>query len=553
MSTTHEDAGTPGPTGNPSLRDYADLLYRQRFVALLGVIAVVGLAAVATSFVTPMYRSTAAVLLRTIDTSSTFPASPDVDNNWLRQTATELDFARSDAFLARVADVSPNASVVTSQQESNSTLFYAEPTTLLFEGTSSEPTAAAAAAGAYSKVYVEIRHEADQQAVESEIGRLTSSLSDVRGALVEARLPLVEIDTRIAAATNTDVLARLLRTRTEVLEQISSSVDRLESDEARLDRRLDANLDASEILQNGEASARLVSSAGVPSAPFSPNWLRNLLVALVLGIMLGVGAALFRDSLDDKIREEEDLEAIGLQPLGRIPVLEGTNDDGSPLVHTLARTESVAADAFRNIVTSIQFLRGEKDLKIIQIVSADPGEGKTTISVNLAAAMAQFGDSVCLIDGDMRRPRVHEFFPVERANGLSSVLAGLNSTNEVVFRPDGVDLMVIPAGAIPPNPSELLANDRFVALVKSLADVFQTVIVDSPPVLPVPDARVIAQVVDGVILVARSGSTRKEALELAANKLRPSRVPMLGAVLNGHTADGRYYRYDEYGYQTEES
>ena len=233
--------------------------------------------------------------------------------------------------------------------------------------------------------------------------------------------------------------------------------------------------------------------------------------------------------------------------LGRIPVLDGLKKREAPIIHCYEQPESVAADAYRALVTSLQFLRAEQRLNVIQIVSAEPGEGKTTTSSNLACAMANFGESVVIIDADMRRPRVHKYFKTDNHDGLSTVLSGVSTLDDIMAEQSRTGVWVVPSGPTPPNPSELLGSDGFLNMIKSLSEVFQTVIIDSPPILPAPDARVIAQVADGIVLVTAAGQSTTKALDAAVKQIQPSRTPVLGAVLNKHKATG-FGNYEQYGY-----
>ena len=211
------------------------------------------------------------------------------------------------------------------------------------------------------------------------------------------------------------------------------------------------------------------------------------------------------------------------------------------------------AESCRSIRTNLIFMGSEQPLRSILVTSAGPREGKTTASVSLAAVMAQSGSPVVLIDGDMRKPRLHKIFGLDGALGLSSVLMGEASLDEVIQATRVPDLFLIPCGSVPENPAELLQSDRFRELISELTERFGMVVFDSPPVVPVTDAAIIGAAVDGVVLVARSGSTRREMIARAVDLLRGVNANLLGVVLNAIDVEGRrrggyyYYYYRHYG------
>lgn len=294
-------------------------------------------------------------------------------------------------------------------------------------------------------------------------------------------------------------------------------------------------------------SLAVVDPAGVPARPVSPRPVRDALVGLLLGLVLGLGAAFVRDALDRTYTDADVLEEqVGAPILGVVPQeLEKVN------LPTITHPSSGRAEAYRTVRTNIQFAGPTSALKRIIITSATPGEGKTSVAVNVAIAMARQGQSVVLVDADLRRPRVHLAFDVDQpGDGLAGVLADGAAVADVLRQVDDGALAIIPAGRRVENPSELLGSPRMISLLGELAEYFDVVLVDTPPVLPVTDALVLAVGATGVIVVVRLGVTNRERLGRALGSLRKLDVPVLGLVANGSVASGdAAYGYgSRYGY-----
>lgn len=294
-------------------------------------------------------------------------------------------------------------------------------------------------------------------------------------------------------------------------------------------------------------SLAVVDPAGVPTVPTSPRPVRDALIGLLLGLVLGLGAAFIRDSLDRTYTDADVLEEkSGVAILGVVPQeLEKVD------MPTITHPSSGRAEAYRTVRTNIQFAGPATALKRIIITSATPGEGKTSVATNVALAMARQGQSVVLVDADLRRPRVHLAFGLdEPGEGLSGILADGLDPAHVLRQVDDGTLAIIPAGRRVGNPSELLGSPRMSQLLEDLAQHFDVVLVDTPPVLPVTDALVLAVGATGVIVVVRLGVTNRERLGRALGSLRKLNVAILGIVANGAVASGdAAYGYgSRYGY-----
>lgn len=290
-----------------------------------------------------------------------------------------------------------------------------------------------------------------------------------------------------------------------------------------------------ELAPSGPDGARLVSASVIdraqPSAePFSPRPASNLVLGGILGCFLGLGQALLRSTLDTRVRTQEDVEKVT-----EVPILASVGRN----VATRARASGTAserwatAEAYRRLRTSVGFLGlgGERQNSMV-ITSSLAGEGKTETAVNLARVLAHAGESVLLVDADLRRPQVAQRMHLDAELGLVDVLTGRGTLDDFRIEISSGNLSVLPAGAVPPNPSELLGSAAMAQLVAAAEKDFDYVLFDSPPLLPVADALVLASRTGGAIVVTRSGRARRSELAAALAALAASDVPALGIVLN---------------------
>lgn len=292
--------------------------------------------------------------------------------------------------------------------------------------------------------------------------------------------------------------------------------------------------------------ATVIKPAEVPGAPISPRTQLNLLLGALLGLLLGVGIAVLRHTLDTSVKTVEDLEvAADSTPLGVVTF--DPEAKTNPLV-TLRGTPR--AEAFRSIRTNLQYVDVDNPPKSVVITSSLPGEGKSTTACNLAIAVAQAGSKVLLLEADLRRPKVAEYLGVDGSRGLTDVLIGQARLDDTIIHWQRGLLDFLPAGAIPPNPSELLGSHQMAELLAELTRRYDIVILDAPPLLPVTDAAILSTAADGAILVTRQGTTRREQVQDSADSLRQVNARILGTVLNFvPLRKRRRYGYGyEYGY-----
>jgi non-specific protein-tyrosine kinase len=291
----------------------------------------------------------------------------------------------------------------------------------------------------------------------------------------------------------------------------------------------------------------VVKSAALPTAPVSPKKVLDLGLGLVVGIVLGVGGAVARETLDNSVKTPDDVQAA----TGR-PAIGVIAFDPEAKAHPLIVTQhphSTRAEAFRQLRTNLQFVDIDTELKSIVFTSSVPSEGKTTTVCNLAISLAQTGAKVLLIEADLRRPRVAQYLGLDGSVGLTSVLVGATSALDATQRWGESCLNVLASGPLPPNPSELLSSHAMADLLRRLEGRYDVVLLDAPPLLPVTDAAVLAAETSGAVLIVKHGSTTREQLARSAEALQEGvGARILGCVINMTPKRGPDAYYYGYGY-----
>lgn len=281
--------------------------------------------------------------------------------------------------------------------------------------------------------------------------------------------------------------------------------------------------------------------------PVSPNVPLNLALGVLVGLALGVGIAVLRAVLDNRVRTPRDVEALTDRPLiGAIPHDPKTKE--RPII-LQADPHNPRSEAFRSLRTNLQFLEMDGGHTFV-ITSSIPTEGKSTTTINLAIALADSGKRVALLDTDLRKPKVAEYLGVEGGTGLTDVLIGRARVADVLLPWGNRSMYVLPAGKIPPNPSELLGSDRMHKLLEALGEEFDVVLCDAPPLLPVTDAAVLSRATSGAIMVVAVGKTTTHQLDGALETLETVGSKIAGVVLTmvpTKGADAYSYGYG-YGY-----
>ena len=281
-----------------------------------------------------------------------------------------------------------------------------------------------------------------------------------------------------------------------------------------------------------------------PEGPVSPKPARNIALAAVLGLLLGLGAALVRETLDKTIKTQDDVKTVT-----EVPIIGSIMHDPDAVRRPLiveVDPRSPRAEAFRSLRTNLQFIDAANHPRTLVITSSLAGEGKSTMSANLALTMAQGGSRVCLVEADLRRPKVLDYLGLEGSVGLTDALIGRADVFDVIQPYGGTNLWVLGAGPIPPNPSELLGSTAMRSTLNHLAARFDYVVIDAPPVLPVTDAVVLSSLVDGAIVVVGSGTVQRDQLAHTVESLESVAGRVLGLVLNRvpAKAGGGYSSYE---------
>ncbi len=356
--------------------------------------------------------------------------------------------------------------------------------------------------------------------------KLASQVNDLKGAT------LSEQDRTVQYA----LLAREADTNREVYDGL-------------LQRYKQLNASAGISLSN----IAIVDTAEVPGGPSSPNLMKNLLIALILGMGLAAATIFFKDQFDDSIRVPEDVEnKLALSLLGVVPRAEGEDP-----TEALLDPKSPISEAYNSLRGSLLYSTSEGLPHIMLITSAQASEGKTTSAIAIANSFARMGKKVLLIDGDLRRPSLHKRVGFTNERGLSTLLTSHDSITAVSM-PSGQDcLTFMPSGPIPPSPTELISTPRMEAILQEAAAAYDVVMIDSPPILGLADAPMLSALVDGVIFIVEADRSRRGALKTALRRLRSMRPVLLGAVLTkfdplkAGNRYSEYYGYDYYQYSSE--
>ncbi|WP_296664619.1 polysaccharide biosynthesis tyrosine autokinase [Demequina sp.] len=298
---------------------------------------------------------------------------------------------------------------------------------------------------------------------------------------------------------------------------------------------------------------KIAQEAEQPGVPTSPNLMVDIAIGLLVGLSLGVAAALLRSALDTKVHTERDVRRITT-----VPVLGGIPFDPRARTRPLIvqdDSHSILAESFRSLRTNLQFLRSGQGSQSIVLTSSVPGEGKSTTAANLAIALADAQARVILVEADLRRPKITQYMGLEGGVGLSDVIIGRIELDDAIQSWGPAGLHVLPAGQLPPNPSELLGSPAMAEVVRRLDEDFDVVIYDAPPLLPVTDAAVLAQHVGSTVVVVAIGRAHvpelRSALEAAANVGVPASGVILSMVPTTGADSYGYRRYD-YAYESAE-
>ncbi len=429
----------------------------------------------------------------------------------------------------------------------------------------------------------ELRQELAQLNVEYQpthprLARVREQIAEVERQLALAKRRIVaniEAEYKAAVRRERDLRAALERQRAETLRQNERAIElSLRKREVEVTTQLYEGLleklnDVKLLSTLTTTNIQILDQAEVPLRPARPRRLFNIGLSVIVGLILGIGLALFVEYLDNTVKSTEDVDRLlGLPVLGLVPALESLerrrawalprvsrkSEAERPLLIS-QRQRSSFAEAFRTLRTSVLLSHAERPPRTILFTSSSPGEGKTTTALNMAISLAQTGARVLLIDSDLRKPGLHRALNVRNYPGLSAYLTRPLDLEAVILHQPSENLFVIPSGAIPPNPSELLGSAKMRELIAQVSERFDFVLLDSPPV-STPDTLVLSALVDGVILIIRCGETPRELVHRAHQALLDVNARIFGVVLNrvDVTQDGySYYYYYRYYWDEREA
>jgi non-specific protein-tyrosine kinase len=510
-----------------SLRDYLWLLRRRKWEIIIVAALTVAVTMFFTLRQTDIYQGTTRVLVNQVQSptaqNTALPPNLQTEQQLVESPAVASIVVRKlnlhqtpDSLLGglNVAAV-PNTNVLSIAYDSPS------------------PRFAARVANGFANAYVQFRGGQSAQAYQA------ASLSVNRQILHNQR-KLQTLDGRINAASSPALKVALQAQRDTLVAQLGVLQQQLST--------LQSNSATSQT-----NAAQVIQTASVPGSPVKPNKLRNGLIALIVGLVLGILLALFRHRLDIRFSTPHELEEELRAPvLGAIPRVAEWRKRSIPEVILLTKPQSVLAEVFRTLATNLRYAARERNARLLLITSALQGEGKSTTTANVGVALAQAGQRVIVVSADVRRPGLHRFFGTPN-DGLVDVVAGDKTLDEVLYETKIPNLRVIGSGPIPSDPAALLGSPGMMEVFDGIRaiDDCDFVLVDSPPVLAVADASLLVPYIDCTLMVLDASVTSRSALVQGREQLDHAGARVLGAVFNDFDSSnvhpGDYYAYGYYG------
>ena len=400
-------------------------------------------------------------------------------------------------------------------------------------------TAAKERARSYAAI---VSSEAVAQKIKQNTPELSLTTGQIRSSITAAageNAALITVSAKASSPKNAQLLAN------GALQATADYIKEIEQNPGNAQALV--NGDSTAASPTGGNTVRVIplNNASVNPPLVAPNYQQNVLIGAGTGLVLVYAAIFLRRALDQRIRTRDDAtKATGASVLGVLPVSDDLNEDNIVKGDT---DDHIAQESIRQLRTNLRFVNVDTPPRSFIVTSAVPGEGKSTVSLSLARAMADAGSPVILIDADLRRPTVAKKLKLDAKVGLTQVLAGQVEIANAVHQLGESNLFVLPAGRIPPNPSELLGSDKMRQLINELSEEF-IVVVDVPPLLPVTDASLLSHSVDGVILVGSIGRSHREQMTEASNILKKVNANLLGMVLNRAPRKGLGNSYYGFGY-----
>jgi capsular exopolysaccharide synthesis family protein len=532
------------------LRDYINVILHRKWVIIATVLVVMAATLVFSLLQDPVYESRVMILADINragqSASDTLLASAFSDPNQYIQTQAEIirtrtmansvhdrleynyeeaAYARKEgedvfipAFVPDADTLRDNVSVTRSQ---NTNVFQ-------IAATSGNPLLARDIAQAYGEEYILNRQLAS-------IKQISEARKEVWNRIQEVQSQIEDVANKVKQYTKDTIPPELEAEAAQAVNLWANLYEKYMS------------LRISEALE--QRGLEIIEPADV-GKKVSPRTGRNLVLALFLGLILGLGLAFLVDYLDSSLKSREDFEKhYGATIMGEIARITAPGETEREIVY-FTQPESATAEGYRNLRTNVQFLNLEGDTSLIMVTSAGPKEGKTSVAMNLAASLSEMGKRVMVVEADLRRPALGKFLRHKPAKGLTDVIMGTATLEEAVVKTANANLDMLMSGVKPPNPAEIVASQAMKSLLQRLRSSYDYVIVDAPPVLAVSDAVAMAPMMDGVLLVASHGMATREGAHHTAELLGKVDTRVLGVVINNVEMAGRYgYRYG-YGYRT---
>lgn len=516
-------------TNRSELRQYLLILRRWLWLIILCTLLGAGSAFLVSYRATPVYSASATLLVQQAPSSSTSDLTAIRTSELLAQTYAQMLVGRPvmESVIDRMGlQTTPGdlASRVSVNMVQDTQLIEVK-----VEDT--DPARAAQTANTIAQVFITQNQSMQQERYADSLQSMQQQMDELTSLIEETQ---AQIDA-LGAPENTQGQAEAARLETILAGYRNTYATLLQNYEQI---RLTAAQSADDVL--------IFESAQVPTNPVRPRTRSNTALAAVTGAMIAVGVAFLIEYLDDTIKTPDDVQhALGLGTLGAI----GKLGRGSEELITVAKPLSPISEGFRVLRTNLQFSSVDRPLRTLLVTSAEPLEGKSLTVANLGVTMAQAGLRVAVVDGDLRRSRLHHLFDMHANEGLTQSLLEGSTNGRMQPVEQAENLSLLASGDTPPNPTEVLGSRRMKELLEDLTGRVDIVLIDSPPVLPVADAAVLAQGVDGVILVVEAGKTRRQTAQQAVKSLEQVDANVVGVVLNAVPArgGGYYYYYRYYG------
>jgi polysaccharide biosynthesis transport protein len=506
----------PSDTSPLDLRDYLSILWARKWIVLAIVATTTTVALLYSYHQTPVYTSAAEVVVlpARFDPNQPSAAFSFININTEQQVANSVPVAQAAARHLTALGLHPGSMSVTSILNTEA---------LVFTASSSDPASAQATADAYASAYLELRRDT-----------VLSELEDVRRPL-ETRIAAIDQEARDIAQTIPTIQDEGQR------EVLTTRYQVLLTERATLVQKL-----GSFVSPDNVRVGNVVKSAPFPSSPANTSHIKDGVLGLLVGLALGVGAAFFRDRLDERVRGRQELELhSGAPVLALIPHVPRM--DGSLIMARHPASE--AAEAYRALRVRLMQAAARHRFKTVLVTSSLPSEGKTSTVANLGVALAQEDRRVVLLSADLRRPRLQMYFPAGKT-GVADVLSGKRTAVEALSSTETKHLWVLHAGddLAAVSPLQLLDSAAMKQLLVTLRDFADIVLIDTPPLLTSPDVAALVPLTDGVLFVADPRRVERSMVEAARHEFEVLGAPIIGIVVNNY--DPRRFRTYGSGYYT---